>query len=173
MLKSNRTWPNAASSTTGVPYWRALTTFDVPEAMIGSMATVPLPQAAGSTPAEAQVLRDALFFDDAIEVQMHAYRGRVWARISAQIYNDINDIDRLAEAVATRVGAGATGHKIPSRQRAVMGTTGVWRGRGVSNGHCAPTTRVGHAVGRRRAQQSRRREAPPTNTVRESDSASA
>ena len=47
----------------------------------------------------------ALFFDDDIEVQMHAYRGRVWARISAQIYNDINDIDRLAEAVVRRVGA--------------------------------------------------------------------
>jgi len=81
------------------------TTFDVPEAMIGSMATVPLPDAAGGTPAEAQALRDALFFDDGIEVQMHAYRGRVWARISAQIYNDINDIDRLAEAVVKRVGA--------------------------------------------------------------------
>jgi isopenicillin-N epimerase len=81
------------------------TTFDVPEAMIGSMATVPLAEAAGSTPAEAQALRDALLFDDAIEVQMHAFRGRVWARISAQIYNDINDIDRLAEAVTRRVGA--------------------------------------------------------------------
>jgi isopenicillin-N epimerase len=81
------------------------TTFDVPEAMIASMATVALPEAAGSTTAEAQALRDALFFDDAIEVQMHAYRGRVWARISGQIYNDINDIDRLAEAVAKRVGA--------------------------------------------------------------------
>ena len=81
------------------------TTFDVPEAMIASMATVPLPEAAGSTQGEAQALRDALFFEDAIEVQMHAYRGRVWARISPQIYNDINDIDRLAEAVAKRVGA--------------------------------------------------------------------
>jgi len=83
------------------------TVFDVPEAMIASMATVPLPEAAGSTPAEAQALRDALFFDEAIEVQMHAYRGRVWARISAQIYNDISDIDRLAEAVSRRVGAAA------------------------------------------------------------------
>jgi selenocysteine lyase/cysteine desulfurase len=31
----------------------------------------------------------------------------VWARISAQIYNDINDIERLAEAVANRLGAAA------------------------------------------------------------------
>ena len=80
------------------------TAFDVPEAMIASMATVPLPEAAGSTQGEAQALRDTLFFEDAIEVQMHAYRGRVWARISAQIYNDINDIDRLAEAVLKRIG---------------------------------------------------------------------
>jgi isopenicillin-N epimerase len=81
------------------------TAFEVPEAMIASMATVPLPEAAGSTPGEAQALRDALFFEDAIEVQMHAYRGRVWARISAQIYNDVNEFDGLAEAVVKRVGA--------------------------------------------------------------------
>jgi isopenicillin-N epimerase len=81
------------------------TTFDVPEAMTASMATVPLPASAGSTPQEAQALRDALFFEDEIEVQMHAYRGRVWARISAQIYNDISDIERLAEAVVKRIGA--------------------------------------------------------------------
>jgi isopenicillin-N epimerase len=81
------------------------TTFDVPESMTASMAAVPLPEAAGSTQPEAQALRDALFFEDGIEVQVHAFRGRVWARISAQIYNDINDIDRLAEAVVKRVGA--------------------------------------------------------------------
>jgi isopenicillin-N epimerase len=68
---------------------------------------VPAPAAAGTTPSEAQALRDALLFEDDIEVQVHAYRGRVWARISAQIYNDINDIDRLAEAVVRRVGAAA------------------------------------------------------------------
>jgi hypothetical protein len=79
--------------------------FDVPEAMIASMATVPLPDGGRQHAAEAQALRDALFFEDGIEVQMHAYRGRVWARISAQIYNDINDIDRLAEAVVDARGA--------------------------------------------------------------------
>jgi len=79
------------------------TAFDVPEAMVGTMATVPLPEAAGSTPAEAMALRDALLFEDQIEVQMHAYRGRVWARISGQIYNDLEDIDRLGTAVSRRV----------------------------------------------------------------------
>lgn len=83
------------------------TTFDVPESMVASMAAIPLPGAAGSTQREAQALRDALFFEDGIEVQVHAYRGRVWARISAQIYNDSSDIDRLGEAVVRRVGAAA------------------------------------------------------------------
>ena len=89
------------------------TTFDVPEAMVGTMATVPLPESAGSSPAEAMALRDALLFEDGIEVQMHAYRGRVWARISAQIYNAMEDIDRLAAAVSRRVGAGAPREIVP------------------------------------------------------------
>ena len=70
-----------------------------PESMVGTMATVMLPRAAGSTGDEAAALRDRLLFDDRIEVQMHAFEGRVHARISAQIYNDMADIDRLAEAV--------------------------------------------------------------------------
>jgi isopenicillin-N epimerase len=78
------------------------TDFDVPEAMVGAMATVPLPAALGSTREEAIALRDALLFDDRIEVQVHAWRGRIWARISAQIYNDLADIDRLGDAVARR-----------------------------------------------------------------------
>ena len=83
------------------------TPFDVPESLVGTMATVLLPEPAGSTPAEALALRDALLFEDQIEVQMHAYRGRVWARISAQIYNDMEDIDRLGAAVARRLTTGA------------------------------------------------------------------
>lgn len=75
------------------------TEFVTPESMVGTMATVMLPQAAGSTVDEAATLRDRLLFDDRIEVQMHAYEGRLHARISAQIYNDMADIDRLAEAV--------------------------------------------------------------------------
>ena len=85
------------------------TSFDVPDSLVGTMATVPLPEAAGSTAAEALALRDALLFEDQIEVQMHAFRGRVWARISAQIYNDMEDIDRLAAAVARRVAVGLAG----------------------------------------------------------------
>ena len=48
-------------------------------------------------------MRDALLFDDGIEAHVHLYRDRVHARISAQIYNELADIDRLAEAVLRHV----------------------------------------------------------------------
>jgi isopenicillin-N epimerase len=80
--------------------WR--TTFEVPREMVGSMVTMPLPPSAGSTADEAERLRLALLVDDRIEVQLHAWRGRLWTRVSAQIYNDRSDIVRLADAVARR-----------------------------------------------------------------------
>ena len=80
--------------------WR--TRFDVPESMVGTMATVPLPEPFGRTRAEAVALRDGLLFDDGIEAPIHAYRDRLWVRISAQVYNDMSDIDRLASAVLGR-----------------------------------------------------------------------
>lgn len=79
------------------------TRFLVPESMIGTMATVPLPESLGETVEHAACLRDALLFEDRIEVQLHAWQGRLWTRISAQIYNDMADIERLGEAVAARV----------------------------------------------------------------------
>jgi len=82
--------------------WR--TPFETPEEMIGTMATVPLPVALGKTREEAGALRDALLFEDAIEVQVHAWRDRLHVRISAQVYNDMADVDRLGEAVARRAG---------------------------------------------------------------------
>ena len=66
---------------------------------IGFMATVSMPPKVGSTLADALRIRDALLFDHNIEVQVHATHGRVWARISAQVYNEIGDVERLADAV--------------------------------------------------------------------------
>jgi isopenicillin-N epimerase len=71
----------------------------VPESMVGTMATVALPKSLGDTPEDAAKLRDRLLFGDGIEVQLHATSGRLYARISAQIYNDMEDIERLAQAV--------------------------------------------------------------------------
>src|SRR6185295_1110103 len=84
------------------------TEFEVPEAMIGTMATLALPAFLGSTRDDADRLRDALLFEEHIEVQIHAWRERLWVRISGQIYNDFQDIERLAEAVLRRV-AGSPG----------------------------------------------------------------
>ena len=81
--------------------WR--TRLGYADANIGFMATVPLPEALGRTPEDATALRDALLFEDRIEVQVHASHDRLWARISAQVYVEIGDVERLAEAVARRV----------------------------------------------------------------------
>src|SRR5581483_10945370 len=72
------------------------------EASVGSMVTIALPEALGSTPADAARLRDALLTDDRIEVQVYGSHGRLWTRISAQVYNDWDDIERLERAIARR-----------------------------------------------------------------------
>lgn len=75
------------------------TEFVTPESMIGTMATVPLPASKGSTADEAILLRHRLLVEDQIEVQVHAYRDRLHARISAEIYNHLEEMERLAVAV--------------------------------------------------------------------------
>ena len=74
--------------------------------MVGAMVTVPLPEAAGATDPDAARLRLALLVDDRIEVQLHAWRGRLWVRVSAQVYNERSDMVRLAEAVSRQLRAG-------------------------------------------------------------------
>lgn len=80
-------------------------TFDTPEELIGPMATVALPQRLGSTREDATRLRNALLFEDRIEVQVHAFREQLYVRISTQIYNDLTDVERLAAAVESRLSA--------------------------------------------------------------------
>jgi isopenicillin-N epimerase len=64
--------------------------------------TVPLPASAGATEDDATRLRLTLLLEDNIEVALHAYSGRLWARVSTQIYNDTADVMWLGEAVARR-----------------------------------------------------------------------
>jgi len=80
------------------------TAFETPEDLIGTMVTVTLPASLGSTREDAARLRDALLFEDGIEIPVHAYRDALRARISAQIYNDMDDIERLAAVIARRAG---------------------------------------------------------------------
>lgn len=72
-----------------------------PESMVGSMVTLPLPSQPGSGPEEAAQLKDWLLFERALEVPILAMDGRLWARVSIQVYNDPADLERFATAVET------------------------------------------------------------------------
>ena len=74
----------------------------VAESLVGTMITVPLPASAGKTKDDANRLRDALLFEDRIEAQIHAWHDRIWVRLSAQVYNDMADVDLLARAILAR-----------------------------------------------------------------------
>ncbi len=78
------------------------TRLTVPEAMIGTMISVPLPESLGSTRADSGPLRDALLYEDLIEAAPFALNGRLYIRISAQVYNEMADFDRLGAAIDAR-----------------------------------------------------------------------
>ena len=81
------------------------TDFSTPESFIGTMATVALPPALGSSVEDASRLRDTLLHDKRIEVQLHSFRDKLYVRICGQIYNEMSDIERLADAVSGLVRA--------------------------------------------------------------------
>ena len=84
------------------------TSFEIPRHMVGTMVTVPLPEEAGATEADAERVRLQLLVEDRIEVPLYAWSRRLWVRVSAQIYNDRADIARLADAVVRIADAAAT-----------------------------------------------------------------
>ncbi|MDX1976871.1 MAG: aminotransferase class V-fold PLP-dependent enzyme [Pseudanabaenaceae cyanobacterium bins.68] len=67
----------------------------VPEQMLAMMATLPLP----SHNYSEQTLHDLLWQNYQIEVPIIPWGNRLWLRISAQIYNQIQDYEQLAGAV--------------------------------------------------------------------------
>jgi isopenicillin-N epimerase len=73
--------------------------FETPESMIGTMATIRLPGRLGATADDAVALRDRLLFEHGIEVHLAAWKGGLRLRLSAQVYNEPADYDRLGEAV--------------------------------------------------------------------------
>jgi isopenicillin-N epimerase len=71
-----------------------------PEAMVGCMATVPLPERLQSLgPEAAPRLKDWLLYERRIEAQVLALRGRLVVRLAAQVYNDERDYESLAEGI--------------------------------------------------------------------------
>jgi len=70
-----------------------------PEGMLGCMATLPLPAWLGSTREDAVRLQYALLYERRIEAPVLCLGGRLWVRISAQVYNSLEDVEALAQAV--------------------------------------------------------------------------
>lgn len=78
--------------------WR--TEIGAPPDMLGSMAAVRLPGHRPATAAAAADLHDRLWRDHRIEVPVIPLAGSLWVRISAQIYNEMQDFQGLATAIA-------------------------------------------------------------------------
>lgn len=77
--------------------------WNTPAEMVGTMVTVPLPSALGDGFEQAHRLRQDLWQHERIEVPIMAIGDKLWARISAQVYNDLSDIERLAWAIDQRL----------------------------------------------------------------------
>ena len=67
-----------------------------------SAVTIPLPERFGTTREASGRLKDALLFEDGIEAQVLAFKGRVWVRLAAQVYNEPSDYERLRDAIDKR-----------------------------------------------------------------------
>jgi isopenicillin-N epimerase len=82
-----------------------------PDSMLGSMATVPLPDSpvrSSSLPPPFDPLQDALLERFTIEVPVFPWPGppRRFVRVSCQLYNTIEQYERLAAALVELSGAG-------------------------------------------------------------------
>ena len=74
--------------------------FTTPEAMVGCMASVALPERIAQLgEAAAPALKDWLFHERRIEAQVLAINGHACVRLAAQVYNDESDYERLADAL--------------------------------------------------------------------------
>jgi isopenicillin-N epimerase len=70
----------------------------------GALATVRLPGSRGKDRAAGLALNDRLRREHGIEVPIIAFADWLWVRVSAQIYNEIGDYERLAAALRPLVG---------------------------------------------------------------------
>jgi isopenicillin-N epimerase len=72
-----------------------------PESMVGSLVTLPLPVSGEATVERGLNIRKNLYERHGVEVPVHPIGGRLWVRISAQIYNEYADYRVLAERLPT------------------------------------------------------------------------
>ena len=70
--------------------------------LTGAMRCVALPACFTADTETAHALRWQLADEDRVQVPITPFAGRLWARLSAQVYNTMDDYARLAAAVARR-----------------------------------------------------------------------
>jgi isopenicillin-N epimerase len=70
-----------------------------PEAMSAAMVTLPVPEALGAIRDDAARVHDALWERWRIEVPVSDFDGRLWLRISGQVYNEAADYAALEAPV--------------------------------------------------------------------------
>jgi len=66
----------------------------------GALATVRLPGTEGRDRAAGLALNDRLWREHGIEVPIIPFANALWVRVSAQIYNELSDYEKLAAALA-------------------------------------------------------------------------
>jgi isopenicillin-N epimerase len=67
--------------------------------MRGAMATIALPTSLQGDIDTAKALNVRLWERHRIEVPIFAFAGRLWVRISAQVYNEMSEYEQLAAAL--------------------------------------------------------------------------
>ena len=75
------------------------TAIGAPDGLFGSMATIRLPSGFGTGLKAAQELRRRLLDEYRIQVPVNDLNGALWVRISAQMYNGLDEYERLADAI--------------------------------------------------------------------------
>jgi isopenicillin-N epimerase len=70
-----------------------------PASMRGAMATIALPTSLPGEIDTAKALNARIWERHRIEVPIFAFAGRLWVRISAQVYNEMSEYEQLAEAL--------------------------------------------------------------------------
>ena len=71
-----------------------------PSEMFAGMVTLPLPVNVPASKEAVARWRLKLLQEHNIEVPIHAINGRLWVRISAQVYNELSDYEALARVFA-------------------------------------------------------------------------
>lgn len=70
-----------------------------PPGMFAAMVTLPLPASFGADASAVEALHRLLVDRYRVEVPLHVIDGRLALRISAQVYNEIRDYERLGDAL--------------------------------------------------------------------------